>query len=170
MQNVPDMPVPPGGSATLYYTNQQSARFMFYHDHSVGTTRLNVYFGLAAGYLVSDPVEQAMINGTAIPGTSPVVTPPSGTIPATQIPLVIQDKTFVPPSAQLAAEDPTWDSVHWGGLGSLWFSHVYMPNQNPYDPAGINGLGRWDYGPWFFPPFTGLINGPIAVRRRRAAG
>jgi hypothetical protein len=55
--NVPDMPVPANGSVTLYYTNQQSARLMFYHDHALAITRLNVYDGLAAGYLLQDTVE-----------------------------------------------------------------------------------------------------------------
>ena len=45
------------GQQTLYYTNQQSGRLMFYHDHAVGITRLNVYAGMAAGYLIHDPVE-----------------------------------------------------------------------------------------------------------------
>jgi len=162
--NVPDMPVPANGSVTLYYTNQQSARLMFYHDHALGLTRLNVYDGLAAGYLLQDPVEKAMVEGGTIspPGWTTPVQVTAGTIPATQIPLVIQDKTFVPDAAQLALEDPTWDSAKWGGgNGSLWFPHVYMPNQNPYDVSGANPMGRWDYGPWFWPPFTGLINGPL---------
>ena len=33
-QNVPDMPNPGAGSVTIYYTNQQSNRLMFYHDHA----------------------------------------------------------------------------------------------------------------------------------------
>ena len=53
-QNVPDMPDPGDGSMTYYYTNQQSARLMFYHDHAWGITRLNVYVGEAAGYLITD--------------------------------------------------------------------------------------------------------------------
>ena len=77
------------------------------------------------------------------------------------MPLVIQDKTFVPDDGQLATEDPTWEKTKWGGKGSLWFPHVYMPNQNPYDDSGANAMGRWDYGPWFWPPFTGLANGPV---------
>src|SRR5664280_3452312 len=89
VQNVPDMPDPGDGSMTFFYTNQQSARLMFYHDHSVGITRLNVYSGEAAGYLVTAPAEQAAVA--------------AGTIAAAQIPLVIQDKTFVPNSAQLRA-------------------------------------------------------------------
>ena len=146
--NVPDMPDPGPGSETFFYTNQQSARLMFYHDHSYGITRLNVYAGEAAPYVVQDPVEASLVNNHVIP--------------ATQIPLVIQDKTFVPNNAQLTAEDPTWDKSKYGGQGNLWFPHVYMPNQNPGDIMGANSMGRWDYGPWFWPPFTGLANGPVA--------
>jgi FtsP/CotA-like multicopper oxidase with cupredoxin domain len=156
-QNVPDMPVPGQGSMTFYYTNQQSARLLFYHDHSYGTTRLNVYGGEAAGYLIDDPVEQTLVTGGTI-GTTAVA---AGTVPADQIPLVIQDKTFVPSPTQLAAEDPTWNTAAYGGQGNLWFPHVYMPNQNPYLASGANMMGRWDYGPWFWPPYTGLINGPV---------
>ena len=36
-----------------------------------------------------------------------------------------------------------------------------MPNQNPGDITGANAMGRWDYGPWFWPPYTGLAHGPI---------
>jgi FtsP/CotA-like multicopper oxidase with cupredoxin domain len=151
-RNVPDMgtscDAANSGCETFYYTNQQSARLLFYHDHSYGITRLNVYAGEAAGYLVQDPVEQGLVS--------------KGTLPADQIPLVLQDKTFVPDAAQLAAEDPTWDSASWGGKGNLWFPHVYMPNQNPDSTAGANPMGRWDYGPWFWPPFTGLQHGPVA--------
>ncbi len=55
VSNVPDMPDPGPGAMTFFYTNQQSARLMFYHDHAWGITRLNVYAGEAAGYLVTDP-------------------------------------------------------------------------------------------------------------------
>ncbi|MCB2186806.1 MAG: multicopper oxidase domain-containing protein [Deltaproteobacteria bacterium] len=159
---VPDMDggVEPAGTYTFYYTNQQSARLMFYHDHALGITRLNVYAGMVAGYLVTDPTEQALIA--------------NGTFPADSIPLLIQDKTYVPDNttpftnsvgtfaSQLEAQDPTWDTAAWGGFGQLWFPHVYMPNQNPYDISGANAMGRWDYGAWFWPPFTGLVYGPIA--------
>ncbi len=147
VQNVPDMPDPGPGSLTFFYTNQQSARLMFYHDHAYGITRLNVYAGEAAGYLLQDPMEQTLVV--------------SNIIPADQIPLVIQDKTFVPTATQLAAEDPTWDTGKYGGMGNLWFPHVYMTNQNPYTNSGVNAMGRWDYGPWFWPPYTGLAYGPV---------
>ena len=170
VQDVPDMPASQPGEMTFYYTNQQSARLMFYHDHSYGITRLNVYAGVAAGYLLQDAVEQTLVNGGTItpPAGSPV-TVPAGTIPATQLPLIIQDKTFIPLPDQLTGQDNTWD---WGPTdssgnylsGNLWFPHVYMPNQNPSDLSGVNAMGRWDWGPWFWPPMdpSTLVVGEVA--------
>jgi FtsP/CotA-like multicopper oxidase with cupredoxin domain len=155
---------PGPGSMTFYYTNQQSGRLMFYHDHAYGITRLNVYSGEAAGYLLVDPAQEDLLAAATVPGTL-------GRVPdlAHMVPLVIQDKTFVPSAPQLNAEDPTWA---WGNAplasasnGDLWFPHVYTPNQNPTDLSGANPFGRWDYGPWFFPPQTQLTaaNPPTAV-------
>ena len=153
-QNVPDMPVPPNGSATFYWPNGQSGRMMFYHDHAVGITRM-VYAGIAGGYLLVDPVEEAAFAAAGVPGTI-TATPDLAHL----IPVVIQDKTFVPDPVTLAATDPLWlDSTNtWNGrtpppMGSLWFPHVYMPNQDPTSMTGANALGRWDYGPWFWPPW-----------------
>ena len=44
---------------------------MFYHDHAYGITRLNVYAGEAAGYLLTDPVEPDFMNGTNTSGANP---------------------------------------------------------------------------------------------------
>ena len=163
---------PGPGSQTFYYTNAQSARLLFYHDHAWGITRLNVYVGEAAGYLIQDPVEQAMVQGLTIGNRTFAV----GTIPADQIPLIIQDKTFVDP-ATIAATDPTWawGSQPWNGTpgaamtpipGDLWWPHVYMPAQNPFSPdgSGVAPLGRWVYGPWFFPPTPVCGSDPEAVK------
>ena len=65
---VPDCSAPDDGCQTFYYTNQQSARLMFYHDHALGITRLNVYVGEAAGYLITDPTEQKLLNRRDHPG------------------------------------------------------------------------------------------------------
>jgi len=148
-QNVPDMPLPGDGSVTFYWPNQQSGRLLFYHDHAYGLTGVNVYAGEAAGYLLVDPVEENALASAGVPGTV-------GTAAdlAHLIPLVIQDKTFVPDAPTLAALDPLWDSVNWGGKGNLWYPHVYIPNQDPYDVTGSNPFGRWDYGPWFWPIFA----------------
>ncbi|MBE3123785.1 MAG: IPT/TIG domain-containing protein, partial [Planctomycetes bacterium] len=169
-RDVPDMPDPGDGSATFYYGNEQSSRLMFYHDHAYGLTRLNVYAGEAAGYLLTDAVEEDLISGTNATGVNPglkKVLPDLGGVYRYGVPLIIQDKTFVPdiaPGGQLASQDPTWDTTKWGGYGDLWFPHVYMPNQNPDDLSGANAFGRWDYGPFFWPPVTlaaGLLHAPI---------
>ncbi len=158
-QNVPDMVDATGaeicaaaddGCSTFYYTNQQSARLMFYHDHSWGITRLNVYAGEAAGYTITDKTEKRLVNDNTIPGA------------ADTIPMIVQDRTFTPDQAQLKAQDPTWDTDKWGTKGSFWYHHVYMPAQNPGDPSGMSAYGRWMYGPWFWPPAKDAKYGPIA--------
>jgi len=161
MHNVPDMPVPANGSVTFYWPNQQSGRLMFYHDHALGLTGLNVYAGEAAGYLLVDPVEETALAAAGVPTDLPHL-----------IPLIIQDKTFVydntvtpvgvpvDPTHYTAVTDPLWANaaLTWGGAapptgGNLWFPHVYIPNQDPTSLTGANPLGRWDYGPWFWPVF-----------------
>ena len=150
-QDAPDMPATGDGQMTFFWTNQQSGRLMFYHDHAYGITRLNVYAGEAAGYVLIDPMQEDNLALATVPGTL-------GTTRdlAHFLPLVLQDKSFVPDNGevggQLAATDPTWNLAKWGGKGSLWFPHVYTPNQNPADATGANAYGRWDYGPWFWPP------------------
>jgi FtsP/CotA-like multicopper oxidase with cupredoxin domain len=170
VRNVPDMDpasvdAPIDGMMTIYYTNAMSARLMFYHDHAMGITRLNVYAGEAAGYVVTDQVDQDMINGTNVSGVniSPSTTTPfKKVLPDLGIPLVIQDRTFVD-ATTIYAQDPTWN---WGttapgtaNTGDLWYPHVYMSAQNPWDLTGTNAFGRWHYGPWFNPPVPTCVNG-----------
>jgi spore coat protein A, manganese oxidase len=42
------------------YPNQQDACTLWYHDHAIGQTRLNVYAGLAGVYLIRDDDEDAL--------------------------------------------------------------------------------------------------------------
>ncbi len=60
------------------YPNQQQATTLWYHDHALGLTRLNVYAGLAGFYLIHD-FHELNLNL------------PKGKY---DIPLIIQDKTF----------------------------------------------------------------------------
>ena len=175
VENVPDMESAgcdgDDGCMTFYYTNQQSARLMFYHDHAWGITRLNVYAGEAAGYLISDDTEKKLMAAGG-----PLASVGLG------IPLVIQDKTFVPQDTQMYNVDvngnclgrpamtrrsrqlragPDLGQDRWGGYGNFWFHHVYMPAQNPGDPSGLSAYGRWMYGPWFWPPAENTKFGPI---------
>ncbi len=133
--NVPDMPNPGPGAVTYFWPNGQSGRLMFYHDHATGLTRLNVYAGTASGYLLTDLSERAL-NSYA---------------PGGEIPLVIQDKTFVP--KDIATEDAKWDLNHWGQEGDLWFPHVYETNQDPLSADATNPVGRWDGASFFWPVF-----------------
>jgi len=150
------------GSLSFFWTNQQGGRLMFYHDHAYGLTRLNVYAGEAAGYLLYDPTEESTLLNATVPGTIATNTGQTAPDLSHLIPLVIQDKTFVPSANQINSTDPTW-AANFGttpgtvNSGDLWFPHVYTTNQDPNDPiGGANAFGRWDYGPWFFPPQTTL--------------
>jgi FtsP/CotA-like multicopper oxidase with cupredoxin domain len=139
--NVPDMNDPGDGAMTLYYPNGQSARFIWYHDHTFGSTRLNVYAGMASAYLISDSTEQAMIDNSLPPAER-------------TIPLVLQDRTFVPDD--IALQDARWNTSAWGQPGDSWFPHVYETVQDPAQANNWNAVGRWHYGPWFWPVFPAL--------------
>lgn len=104
--------------AEFYYPNQQSARLMWYHDHAMGITRLNAYVGIATGYVLTDPFEQSLIKTQILPDIG--------------IPLIIQDKSFIPASGNS-------EKGGRGGPGDLWYPSVYEP-------------ARWDYGPDVEPP------------------
>ena len=144
--NVPDMNEPGPGAMTYYYPNGQSARMEWYHDHTVGITRLNAYAGLASAYLLTDPTEQAMIAAGQLPG------------PDATIPLILQDKSFVPDD--IAFQDGRWNTSAWGAPGDMWFPHVYETVQDPGQATNFNSVGRWHWGPWFWPSYPALYNLP----------
>lgn len=50
----------PGKSATYYYPNAQSAAMLWYHDHTMGINRLNVYAGLFGAFMVRDDAEDTL--------------------------------------------------------------------------------------------------------------
>jgi spore coat protein A len=56
----PEDTVLPGGSQLFSYPNHQLPATLWYHDHALGITRLNVYLGLAGFYLLRDPAEAAL--------------------------------------------------------------------------------------------------------------
>lgn len=71
--------VGPSFTTNLFrYPNRQRATTLWYHDHAVGITRLNLYAGLAGFYLIRDREENRLRL-------------PSGSF---EVPLVIQDRTF----------------------------------------------------------------------------
>jgi FtsP/CotA-like multicopper oxidase with cupredoxin domain len=64
-----------GNEAIYRYPNSQEGALIWFHDHTLGATRLNVYCGLAGAYLITDPPND----------------PPN--LPSL-VPLVIQDRMF----------------------------------------------------------------------------
>lgn len=68
------------------YPNMQQPATLWYHDHALGITRINVYSGLAGFYLLRDP-NNPLEN--PLPPAQPVL--PGGKY---EIPLVIQDRSF----------------------------------------------------------------------------
>jgi spore coat protein A len=146
------------GTAQYYYPLYQSARFMWYHDHAVGITRLNAYAGIASGMLIRDSFEAALIN-KGLPNYIEAG--------GNEIPLVFQDKIFV--GTDINSKDPKWSSLVQKAAtqpGSLWYAHTYEGTLNGY---GVNA--RWDGGtgpsgsapdPSSIPEFFGdtmLVNG-----------
>lgn len=68
----------PGQSVVYHYPNDQQAATLWYHDHALGITRLNVYAGLSGFYLLRDQQELSLNL-------------PSGDY---EIPLILQDRTL----------------------------------------------------------------------------
>ncbi|KAG7351568.1 cupredoxin [Nitzschia inconspicua] len=70
-------------SETYTYDNSQPAASLWYHDHALGITRLNVYAGLAGFYLIRDAVDTGTHDN------------PMG-LPAGpyEVPIIIQDRMF----------------------------------------------------------------------------
>jgi spore coat protein A len=64
------------------YDNTQESATLWYHDHALGITRLNVYAGLAGFYLLRDDNEENLVNTGVLPGGD------------YEIEIVIQDKMF----------------------------------------------------------------------------
>ena len=77
------------GAAVYEYSNDQRATTLWYHDHALGITRLNVYAGMAGFWIIRDEVE----DNLNLPGPAPRLGDEPGTS-YYEIPLVIQDRTF----------------------------------------------------------------------------
>ena len=105
-----------GETQTVYYGNQKPqmpASLLWFHDHGLGATRLNVVAGLAAAYILRDEFDTGSEpNPIGIPG-GPY-----------EIPLVIQDRQFNPDGTFLY---PTSDISGVAGIGE-YFGDVMLVN------------------------------------------
>lgn len=101
------------------YENTQEAATLWYHDHTMGLTRVNVYAGLAGFYLLRDDRELALIEDNRLPG-GPY-----------EREVIIQDRMFYP-DGRLAYPDAPGASPHvpgvWADEGSEYFGRVIVVN------------------------------------------
>ncbi len=142
--------------ATYVYPNNQQAGYLWFHDHALGITRLNVYMGLAGLYLLRDSVEDALNLPTGL----------------YEIPLVIQDRKFNPDGT---LHYPAQWQDHWFGdkvmvNGKVW---PYLSvRRGKYRFRLLNGSGSRVYTLSLRPPdglltFTvigtegGLLEAPV---------
>jgi len=65
------------------YDNDQQAATLWYHDHALGITRLNVYAGLAGFYILRDTFDTGALDNPLNLPAAPY-----------EIPIVIQDRMF----------------------------------------------------------------------------
>ena len=87
------------GQAIFRYPNSQRPSTAWYHDHTLGMTRLNVYAGPAGFYLIrsassdDNPTITGSTSAATLPGPAPGLgDSPFGTY--YEIPIAIQDRSF----------------------------------------------------------------------------
>jgi spore coat protein A len=105
----PENALLPGSMAVYDYPNWQESAQIWYHDHALGITRLNVYMGLAGLYTVRDSIEDALDL-------------PAGD---DEVPLVIQDRSFGPDGSLVYPAE--WQEHFFGDTilvnGKVWPFH-----------------------------------------------
>jgi FtsP/CotA-like multicopper oxidase with cupredoxin domain len=94
----------PGTSKTYRHENRQQAANLWYHDHGMGVTRLNVYAGLAGMYLLRDQFD----TGDAANAWNL----PSGEF---EIPLILADRRFHDDGSLNYRTLTTVPQGHWDG-------------------------------------------------------
>jgi FtsP/CotA-like multicopper oxidase with cupredoxin domain len=89
------------------YPNSQPATTLWYHDHALGVTRLNVYAGLAGMYIIRDPADEFENPSPGAAG-----------LPDREheMPLVIQDKTFNSDGSLVYTSQASDDHPYWSGF------------------------------------------------------
>jgi len=132
----------PGDPPEAYtYPNDQQAGYIWFHDHALGITRLNVYMGLAGLYLIRDAVEDALNL-------------PMGEY---EVPLVIQDRKFNPDGS---LKYPSMWMDHWFGdkvmvNGKVW--PFFEVKRGKYRFRLLNGSGSRVYTLSLTPP-SGILS------------
>ena len=106
-----------GATQRVTYPNEQEATLLWYHDHYLGATRMNVAAGLAGGYLLRDSFDT---------GHNPLLPGPLGLY---ELLMVIQDRMFNPDGSLLypvapASTNGPWIPEYFGDVmlvnGKVW--------------------------------------------------
>ncbi|MGZ4414501.1 MAG: multicopper oxidase family protein [Gaiellaceae bacterium] len=134
------------GFAVFQYPNENRASTIWYHDHALGMTRLNVYAGPAGFYIVrGGPAgDDAVIDSRSgtravLPGPAPAANdpfPPSRTY--YEIPIAIQDRSFNSdgslfyPDSRVFFDGIVHDYIPEGEFSPIWnpefFGNTIMVN------------------------------------------
>jgi spore coat protein A len=140
----------PPGTAVFQYENDQRASTLWFHDHTLGMTRVNVYAGPAGFYLLRGGSSD--LPEGVLPGPAPRLGDPPGTR-YYEIPIAIQDRSF-------------------NADGSLF----YPASREFFDAFGGPYIPDSDISPIWNPEFFGntmVVNGrtwpvlPVEPRRYR---
>ncbi len=138
------------GFATFQYPNENRASTIWYHDHALGMTRLNVYAGPAGFYLVrggpaGDDEVLDTRNGrpASLPGPAPRENdkfPPNKRY--REIPIAIQDRSFnldgslFYPDTREFFDEIVGDFIPEGEFSPIWnpefFGNTIMVNGNTW--------------------------------------
>src|SRR5215203_1557165 len=136
------------GFAVFQYPNENRASTIWYHDHALGMTRLNVYAGPAGFYLVrGGPGDEVLDSRTgdeaSLPGPAPRENDkfPSNK-PYHEIPIAIQDRSFDAdgslfyPDTRALFDGIVRDYIPDGPFSPIWnpefFGNAIMVNGNTW--------------------------------------
>jgi spore coat protein A len=166
---------------TYSYANDQDAATLWYHDHALGITRLNVYAGLAGYYYLRDGLDTGVPDD---PATKKINENPLG-LPTGEyeVPIAIQDrmftadgKLFIPSEAEVEGAPspsilPEFFGDHILVNGKAWPFLEVEPRK--YRLRMLNGSDSRFYsmtlpgGPSFLQIGTdqGLLEKPVEVTR-----
>jgi spore coat protein A, manganese oxidase len=147
------------GSAVFQYDNDQRAATMWYHDHSLGMTRSNVYAGPAGFYVLRGGPSGAV--GGRLPGPAPALGDPPG-LRYYEIPIAIQDRSFNADGSLFYPDNRAF----FEGLDSSQLQIPFIPDNACDGPSDISPI----FNPEFFGN-TMVVNGKswpfLEVEQRR---
>src|SRR5512132_229337 len=136
------------GFATFQYPNANRASTIWYHDHALGMTRLNVYAGPAGFYLIRGGPDDTVLDSrtglaAVLPGPAPRE---NDKFPANkiyrEIPIAIQDRSFNEdgslfyPDSRVFFDGIVHDYIPEGEFSPIWnpefFGNTIMVNGNTW--------------------------------------